>query len=234
MKKKKQNCVMRRFVLANELIRNLVKDFKTEFRNRIAVNITFAFAGIVTLSISLVIGGVPIPVKIQAILLWIILFFSAMNGLAHVFTREEEQGTSLFLTLNSSVNSIFGSKLIFNLIFFFAIEAIVAPLFIFFLQVEVKVIHIFVLSIITGGIAISSATTILAAMVAKSGGKGSLFTVISFPILLPVLWVSTVTTISSLEGKIQGAAGNLVFLTAFSGLVLAVSFVLFRFVWLEE
>jgi len=220
--------------LLRDIIRNTGKDFRIEFRSRYALNISLAFAGISTLAISLSAGGVKFPVKVQAIMLWVIMFFSAMNGLLHIFIREEEEQTALFLRLNMPGDSIYLSKLIFNIIFFMAIQVVVCPLYVFFLQVEVGDIIMFTLSVFSGGLAISSATTILAAMVARAGGKGSLFTVISFPLLLPVIWVGISSTAASFEGATGNEKSSIIFLLAFSGAITAISFLLFRFVWYEE
>ncbi|MFC1670287.1 heme exporter protein CcmB [Spirochaetota bacterium] len=220
--------------MINEIARNLKKEFIIEYRNRYAINISLAFAGISTLAISLVSGGIPFSTHVQAIMLWVIMFFSAMNGLSHIFFREEEEKTSLLLRLNISAESVFISKLIFNIIFFFIIQVIISALFIFFLSVDVKSAPYFILSIFLGGLAVSASTTIFGAMVAKAGGKGSLFTVISFPILLPVLWIAISTTKESLEKVNYMNNGNIIFFLAFSGVIISLSFLLFRYVWLDQ
>lgn len=203
-------------------------------RSRSAFNIAFAFAGITTLAVSMAAGGRPFAPLVHALLLWIILFFSAMNGLLHIFTREEEEGTALFLHLNASAEAIFCGKLIFNILLFLALEVLVVPLYLFFLQVPVKNPPLLILTVFSGGLAISGSVTLLAAMVAKAGGKGSLFTVISFPVILPVLWVCIATTLASFEKSWPGPVSNVLFLLAFSGGVMALSFLLFRFIWQDS
>ena len=217
--------------MVSEVIRNLKKDLVIEFRSRISFSISIAFAAVSTISIGLVSGGAPFSPMVHAVLFWLILFFSAMNGLAHVFTREEEEDTALFLILNSNTDAVFLGKLVFNLIFFLVLEAIITPLYLFFLQVVPSSPVHFIAVVIAGGIAVSSATTLLGAMVAQAGGKGSLFTIISFPVLLPVVWVSIAETAGALTIWGATSAGNVIFLLAFSGLVIAISLVLFRAVW---
>jgi heme exporter protein B len=217
--------------LGREIFRNLQKDFRVEFRSRFALNVSIAFAVITTLALSLAGGGVPFPPRVQSMLLWLVIFFCAMNGLSHIFVREEDQGTSLFLRISATTDSIFASKLIYNLAFMLIILCVVTPLFVFFLQVAVRDAAYFVVSVAAGGLSIAAATTIMAAMVAKAGGKGALFTVISFPVLLPVLWTSISATASSLEATGRPDYGTVVFLLAFSGFITAISFLLFRFVW---
>lgn len=219
--------------MGNDILRNIRKDFIVEFRSRFALNVSVSFAAIVTIAISLTAGGAPFPVTVQAILLWVVIFFSAMNGLSHIFVREEDQGTALFLRISVSVDSIFISKFIFNQVFMMIILAVVTPLYLFFLQVTVVHGLHFIFSVMAGGFSIASTTTILAAMVAKAGGKGSLFTIISFPILLPVLWISISSTSAALSPP-SPAGKNLLFLLAFSGFISVISFLLFRYVWLED
>jgi heme exporter protein B len=219
--------------LGGEIIRNLRKDFRVEFRSRFSLNISIAFAVIVTIAVSITAGGVPFPAMVQSVLLWVVIFFSAMNGLSHIFVREEDQATSLFLRISVTADSIFISKFIFNQIFMLIVLAVVTPLFLFFLQVEVLHPAHFILSVAAGGISIAAATTILAAMTAKAGGKGSLFTIISFPILLPVLWISISSTNGALT-PVLPKTGSVLFLLAFSGFISVISFLLFRFVWIDE
>ncbi len=220
--------------LVGDIIRNLKKDLVIEFRTRVSFAISLAFAAISTISISLVSGGAPFTDLVYSVLLWLILFFSAMNGLAHVFTREEEEGTSLFLMLNSGSDSIFLGKLVFNAVFFLILETVIAPLYLFFLQVVPASPGHFIAVAVAGGLAVSSSTTLLGAMVARAGGKGALFTIISFPVLLPVIWVSIAETAGSLSEGGAMSLGNVVFLLAFSALVVAISLVLFRAVWETE
>ena len=220
--------------MVREILRNLSKDFSVEFRTRFALNVSIAFAVTPAVSVSLTAAGLPFPSLVQSILLWMIIFFSAMNGLSHIFVREEDQATALFLRITMSADSIFISKFIYNQSFMMIVLAVVTPLFLFFLQVKVILISYFVLTILSGGLSIAAGATILAAMVAKAGGKGSLFSILSFPLLLPVLWVSIFATKNSLDGARPADYNSLVFLLAFSGFISAISFLLFRFVWIED
>lgn len=217
----------------SRILNNIKKDFLIEFRNRSAVNISFAFAGITTLSVSLAAGGAPFTPVVHAIIFWIILFFSAMSGLAHIFIREEEEKNSLFLSLYYSPEEIYLSKLIFNIILFLSISVIVTALYLFFLQVFPVYPLLFILTVISGCFAIASITTILGAIVSKAGSGSSLFTVISFPILLPVLWTAISLTSVSIDGSGVQEYRNIVFLLAFSGVIISVSYLTFKFIWTE-
>ncbi len=220
--------------MQSRLFKNLRKDFLIEFRNRSAMNISFAFAGITTLSVSLACGGASLTPQIHSVLLWIIIFFSGMSGLSHIFIREEEERTSLFLALHSDAENIYLSKLIFNIILFACITALVTPLYLFFMQVMPVYRLYFILTASAGSLAVASITTILGAMVAKAESRGSLFTVISFPVMIPVLWISIQLTSDSLEGGSPPELRSLLFLLAFSGVIISVSYLTFKFIWTEQ
>ena len=207
------------------------KDFIIEFRGRTALSISFAFAVIITLSISLVAGATPFSPMVHAIIFWIILFFSAMSGLAHTFIREEEEKTSLFLSLHYSPEEIYIAKLIFNIVLMLSISVIVTPLYLFFLQVVPVYLDLFCVVTLSGSIAIASVATIFGAMVAKANAGSSLFALISFPILLPVLWTTISMTAISIEGTAVKEYGNIIFLLAFSGVIILTSYLAFRFIW---
>lgn len=219
--------------MVNEIIRNFKKDITIEFRNRSALSLTLSFAGVSTLSVSMVAGGTPFSPLVQSILLWIIIFFSAMSGLAHIFIREEEERTALFLKSVSGADGIFIAKTMFNILFFAAVETVILPLFLFFLQVDAKNMISLAVIVYTGGVALSSATTMLGALAARAGGRSSLFTVISFPLILPVLWTAVTATRKTIEGS-SVAFSTVVFFLAFSGVLISVSLLLFPYLWNEE
>jgi len=220
--------------LQSRIIKNLRKDFLIEFRNRSALNISFAFAGITTLSVSLACGGASLSSQVNAVLLWVIIFFSGMSGLSHIFIREEEEKTALFLSLCSDPENIYLSKLLFNIILFACITALVTPLYLFFMQVVPVYILYFISTVAAGSLAVSSITTILGAMVAKAESRGSLFTVISFPVMIPVLWISIKLTADSIEGGAPPEVRSILFLLAFSGVIISVSYLVFKFIWTEN
>lgn len=220
--------------MGSDIYRHIQKDFRIEFRNRFAIMVMFSFAVIATLAMSLSIGGIPLSPIVQSVLFWIIMFFCGMSGLSHVFVREEEQGTSLFLRIHSQPETVYLSKVIFNILVFFLLQMTITPLYIFLLQVEIRMIIAFILIVIAGGLSISTTVTILAAIIAKAGGRSSLFTIISFPLVLPILWIAISATRATLEVRGRFELNNLFFLLAFSGVMIALSYILFEYIWLDE
>jgi heme exporter protein B len=218
----------------NEIKKNLTREIRVEFRSRAAMSLAFSFSVITVLGTALAARGVTPEPLTMSLLLWIILFFSAMNGLSHVFTRESERGTLLLLRSVSSAGGVFAAKLIFNIVLFLVIEAVSAPLFLFFFQTVPADPGAFAGILAAGGFSVAAGSSILAAIASMAGARGALFAVISFPVLLPVLWTAVIATERALSGAEIPQASSYIFLLAFSGSVILISFPLFKNLWFEE
>ena len=83
------------------------KDVQQEFKTRYALNAIFLFAIVTLTAVSFSIGAFTAGPEILSALLWIILFFSSMSGLAHIFVREEETHTADTLKLVTTSSSVF-------------------------------------------------------------------------------------------------------------------------------
>lgn len=208
------------------------KDIVSEFRTRYAINAILMFALVTLTVISFAVGAFSPTKEVMAALFWIILFFAAMSGLAQVFIKEEESGTALALKLASDGTVIFFGKLLFNLALLFALTIIVVPLFIILLKTEPANWLFFSYAIILGNIGLAGATTIIAAIVSKATIKGALFTVLSFPVLIPLLIaVIEITKSAFLEGAFKDIAAPMQLLVAYDVVMIILSYLLFDFVW---
>lgn len=212
------------------ILNNLKKDILIENRNRSALTITIVFSIVIVISISLTMKGAKLSSLNLAVLYWLIVFFSATNSLIHIFSKEEDKKTILLLKLNFEPNHIFISKYIFNTLVMLLLIVIITPLFIVFLQFEIKNTTMFILTTFSACLSISSSTTIVACITSKAKSQNSLFSILAFPILLPVLWISITATISTLETEIFNI-NYILFLLSFACLFLSVSLLLFKDIW---
>lgn len=210
------------------------KDLLQEFKTRYALNAIFLFA-IVTLSaVSFAIGTFTAGQEVLAALLWIIMFFSAMTGLSHIFVREEETHTADTLKLVAPASSILIGKMIFNFILLLLLEIIIVPLFLGVMNLNVTHYGLFFFTLFLGSIGLAGGGTMVAAIISKASAKGALFTVLAFPILLPVL-VSGIsaTKIALSSTSLSAGASELQTLFAYGVVVITASILLFDFVWNE-
>lgn len=210
------------------------KDLRLEFRTRYAINAILMF-GITTLTmVSYSLGQSGLPAELLAALFWIIMFFSAMSGLAQVFIREEESGTALVLKLTADPDSIYIGKLLFNLTLLSIMTLIITPVFFIFTDAPTDNLPLFLLVLFLGVIGLCGATTLVASIIAKASVKGALFAVLSFPILMPVLLVLVGATEKVFRAaSFSDIASELQFLVAYPVVMITLSILLFKFVWQE-
>ena len=218
----------------NEAFLIFQKDVLQEFKTRYAVNAILLFAVVTLVSVSFSIGTFSASPEIKCALLWIILFFSAMSGLSHIFIREEEKHTADTLKLVALPISIFLGKFFFNLLLFLALQIIIIPLFFVVMNFSVEGLTSLLLILIVGGIGLSAGSTLIAAIISKANARGALFTVLAFPILLPVIVAGISGTKIAVTKSMIGAVGDeLQMLFAYAVVVITGAVLLFDFVWKE-
>jgi heme exporter protein B len=209
------------------------KDIQSELRTRYAINALVMFI-LVTISVILFsIGSEKISEYLTGGLLWVVIFFSSMSGLSRAFVSEEERGTVMTLHLIASPNTVFTGKLLFNLILVFAMNIVIALLYsLIFDSFVLKNLSLFIVAFILGNIGIAASSTIIAAIIAKAGSKGTLYPVLSFPILLPLILTLLELTKFSIDGASIGESYvELTVLICYNVVILTASFLLFDFIW---
>ena len=209
------------------------KDLRLEFRTRYTVNAIFLFALTTLVAVSFSISAVGLSSNISASLLWIILFFSSMTGLSHIFVREEEQQTADTLRLVAPPTAIYLGKWFFNTILLLGLEIIIVPLYLVFMNISVGNFPLFFVIILFGSVGISSVATIIAAIISRANAKGALFAVLSFPITLPILVSAIHGTALSIQGKtFLNCMSEIQVLISFTIVIVTASILLFEFVWI--
>ena len=208
------------------------KDFRSELRTRYAVNALLMFVIVVISVIKFSIGDERMSSEMSAGMMWIIIFFATSNGLSRVFVSEEERGTSLTLKLISRSGSVFLGKLIFNISLTFILNIFIIFLYIIITNLEIKSFGLFIMCVSIGNLGLSAVLTIIAALISKASSKGTLYPVLSFPLLLPLLLSSISATFLCIEGtNFDNIAGDLQIIVSFSVVLITASFLLFDLIW---
>jgi heme exporter protein B len=208
------------------------KDFNSEIRTRYSVNGLVMFIIVVISIIKFSLGEEKLSNELHAGLLWIIIFFANSNGLSRVFVAEEDRGTSFVLKLTANSKSVLLGKLIFNTALSFIINIFVVFLFLVTMDFTINSFGLFILTIILGNFGLSAVMTIIAALISKSSSKGTLYPVLSFPLLLPLMLTAINATWLSIEGTDAGQLwGEIQIMVSYSIVIITASFLLFDLVW---
>jgi len=209
------------------------KEWRCELRTKVALNTLGLFA--VT---TLVVAGVslgPLGVSkaqgsaLLPVLLWLILLFSVAAGLPRAFVQEEESQTATALRLSATPSALFCGKLLYSLTLVDGLEALITPLYVTIMNLQVAKPGLLVVSLAAGGYGLAVGSTLIAAIIAQARSKGTLFSVLSFPILLPLLILVIELTRNAVVGDPAGMA--LAQLLLYDASVSIFGLMLFPVVW---
>lgn len=216
----------------NAVFQILKKDLQSELRNRYVINSLLMFV-VVTISIlRFSLGDEKASPEILSGLLWIAIFFAAISGLARVFIKEEEKETSFALKLSAEPTQIFLGKLFFNLILIFTLNIFIFLLFIAITGFEIKNLSGFIFTLLLGNIGMVASSTIIAGIIAKANSKGTLYPVLAFPIMLPLLLtVIDATKLAAAGASTDELINDFQILASYSVVIITVSILVFKYIW---
>ena len=210
-----------------------VKEWRCEFRTRYALNTLalFAFTTLVVVSFSLGPLGVARSqgTAVLPVLLWIILLFSVAAGLPRTFVQEEETQTAMALRLSATPSALFCGKLLYNLTLVLALEVLVTPAYVIMTSLEVASPWLLAAVLAAGGYGLATGSTLVAAIIAQGRSKGTRFSVLSFPVLLPLLVLAVDLTRGATAGDPGGVAVPVLLL--YDATVTVAGLMLFPAVW---
>jgi heme exporter protein B len=210
-----------------------VKEWRCELRTRYALNTLglFAFTTLVVVSVSLGPLGVSLSqgTAVLPVLLWIILLFSVAAGLPRAFVQEEETHTAIALRLAATPSALFCGKLAYGLTLVLALEALITPVYVAVTTLKVVSPGLLAGTLIAGGYGLAAGSTLVAAIIAQARSKGTLFSVLAFPVLLPLLLLAVELSRSAVAGDPAGVA--LPQLLLYDASVTVVGLMLFPAVW---
>jgi heme exporter protein B len=209
-----------------------VKDWRSELRTRYALNTLglFALTTLVVVSFALgPIGASPLAPAVLPAILWIILLFAATAGLPRLFVAEEETHTATALRLAATPSALFCGKLAYGLALIAALEVLTTPLYLAMVQMPVGSPGLLVATLAVGGFGLAACSTLVATLVAQARGRGTLFAVLLFPVLIPLLIMVVALTRQAVAGEPAGA--TLVQLLLYDASVTVVALMLFPAMW---
>ncbi|HEX9668543.1 MAG TPA: heme exporter protein CcmB, partial [Thermoanaerobaculia bacterium] len=131
--------------------------------------------------------------------------------------------------LAATPSALFCGKLLYGASLMLALEALVAPLFLALVQLEVAAPGLFAATLLAGGYGLAAASTLIAAMIAQARGRSALFAVLAFPVTLPLLLLVVELTRNAVAG--EPAGGALTQLLLYDATITVASLMLFPVVW---
>lgn len=166
-------------------------------------------------------------------LFWIIILFTSINAIAKSFMLESKSRYLYYYSIASPI-SILVSKLIYNTGLLIVLCALCWVLYAFILGNPIQQLLWFSIAILLGSISISFILTLMSAIASKANNNSTLMSILSMPVLIPILLLLIKITLLSLDSNTMDfPIKDFLMLLSLDAIILALGFILFPFLWKE-
>ncbi len=222
-----------RHLIFSALPAQIRKDFRLEFRQRIMTATLILFVGSACFTLYQVTLGGRTRVGPQTwnAFFWLILLFSSFQVVQRGFVREAGYQFWYYL-FRVPPGLLMTSKLLFHTIML-QISGLITWLVLGTLFGNpVSDSGLFMLILLLSCTGIAGSLTLVSAISARAGKNATLLPVLGFPLLIPVLLLGVRGTIPAIEGLGWDMAWKTIgTLSALDAVTIALSFVLFPYLW---
>lgn len=208
------------------------KDLLVEWRSRHSLAATVAFGAASCLLTGLSIDASLWNPSTRAGLFWILYTFSLILGIGRLFSAETERHTDWVIRATAGPDAVFTGKFLAHAGFGMPVMLVFQGLFaLFFGHIPVDLYSWMLLTLLSVP-AFAALFTLLGAVSASAGVKGSMLSILSIPLLIPlILLLIRCSRYAYSIGWMEGTAGDFLSLGAYSGAMLTSGFLLFEGAW---
>ena len=137
------------------------------------------------------------------------------------------------LQLLAPASAVYWGKLLFNLALVLSLNTVTVSLYALFVNgFVIRSAGMFVATLFLASAGLAVAATVIAAIIARANSKGTLYPVLSFPLLLPLLIAAVDATKMASEGAgFEEGYGVYQFLISYIVVVTIASYYLFDYIW---
>ena len=215
----------------------LKKEITLEWRSKYAFNgvllyvVSTVFICYISFSLTPGFGktdGYPI---VWNVLFWIIMLFASVNAIAKSFMQENKSRLLYYYSIVSP-QAIILSKTIYNILLMSLLSVLALLVYMLFIPNTLGDPLFYFLTVLLGSISFSTVFTMISAIASKAGNNGTLMSILSFPVVIPVILVLIRLSKNAMDGLAHNASyGNIQILVAINAIVIATSLLLFPFLW---
>jgi heme exporter protein B len=165
-------------------------------------------------------------------LFWVITLFTSVTISGKSFLKETG-GQALFNFLHYSPTQFIVAKILYNMVFMLALSFITFFFYAFFIKNEVENLGLFFIVLILASTGLAAILSLMSAIASKASGNFAIMSILSFPVLMPLILVVIRISKQAVDG-IEWAAVGFSFigiLVALNVLTITLSFLLFPYLW---
>jgi heme exporter protein B len=162
---------------------------------------------------------------------WIVVMFSGVNSVAKSFIGEKK-GVDIYLFSVADPHDVILAKLLYNFFLCGLMSLSCLALFMLFFGNPIADTGTFLIAVVLASLGFSGAFTMLSGIASKSANSNVIMAVLSFPVIISVLLLVIKVTKNCIDGLDPSlSTSDLLSLAAIDALLVALSYMLFPFVW---
>lgn len=207
----------------------IIKELKLEMRNKYALGGILLYV-VSTVFVCYLSFKKIIDPRTWNALFWIILLFASINAVAKSFISET-RGKLLYLYTLVSPQAMILSKIIYNSFLLILLSSLCLFVYTLFVGNIIQDIQLFFVTLLLGSFGFSSLLTMVSAIASKSSNNFTLMAILSFPIMIPLLMVLLKLSKNAIDGLEQWDTNYLMVLVFLNVIIVALSYLLFRYLW---
>ena len=211
----------------------ITKDIQLEWRQRYALNgmLLYVVSTVFICFLSFRIKGNDIDPITWNTLFWIILLFTSVNAIAKSFTQERA-GRQLYYYMIASSEGIIISKMLYNSVLMTGLSLLAFGFYAFVMGNPVGDQSLYLLSVVLGSLGFAGTLTMVAAIASKAENPSMLMSVLSFPLIIPMLLMVMKMAKNALDGLDRASSSDeILTLVSLNAIVWVVSVILFPYLW---
>ena len=165
-------------------------------------------------------------------LFWVITLFTSVTISGKSFLKETG-GQALFNFLHYSPTQFIVAKILYNMVFMLVLSFITFFFYAFFIKNEVENLGLFFIVLILASSGLAAILSLMSAIASKASGNFAIMSILSFPVLMPLILVVIRVSKQAVDGiEWAGVGYNFIgILVALNVLTIALSFLLFPYLW---
>ncbi len=209
------------------------KEFRLEWRQRYALNgmLLYIVGAVFVCYLSFNARRGQLSPIVWNTLFWLIQLFTAINAIAKTFVQERA-GRQLYYYTLVSPQQIIVSKIIYNTGLMLVLALLGFAVYAFVLGNPVQDGWLYVGSLALGAVGFAASLTLVAAIAAKAENSATLMAILSFPVILPLLLLLLKVAKNAMDGLDRSVSHEILLtIVAVDMIVLALSYLLFPFLW---
>lgn len=207
------------------------KEFVLEFRQKSTIGAVLVYVvGTIFVSALCFKGHLDKPT--WNALFWVITLFTSVTISGKSFLKETG-GQALFSYLYYKPQQFIIAKILYNMIFMLCLSFVTFFFYGFFIKNEVENLTLFFIVLILASTGLAGVLSLMSAIASKANGNFAIMSILSFPVLMPLILVVIRLSKQAVDGIEWAGVGFdlILILGALNVLTLALSFLLFPYLW---